>query len=212
MRRSHQFPLVQLELLLILQTVLLLTTVQLLKVESFGASNFQASLNIDNSSFYSNEADTDHGLIIFTSESTTHIANTAFDHNVGSFYAFNSNLQLTLSGYARFENYAEPSNKITGPGEDAFSHQAGGAVTSFQSTVTINGAIHLLNNQAKNGGAILATESIIMIDASIISSLFPHDGGFGEGQQIQSVERNCTNMIFNVFSPHGSGTMNHANA
>ena len=149
-------------------------------------------------------------LIIFTSGSTTYIANTTFDHNVGSFYAFNNN--LTLSGYTRFENCAEPSNKTTGPGEDAFSHQEGGAITSFQSTVIINGAIHLLNNQAKHGGAILATESIIMIDASIISSLFPHDGGFGEGQQIQSVERNCTNMIFNVFSPHGSGTMNHANA
>ena len=45
------------------------------------------------------------------------------------------------------------------------------------------------------------------VDASIISSLFPHDGGFGEGQQIQSVERNCTDLTFNVFSPHDSETM-----
>ena len=42
------------------------------------------------------------------------------------------------------------------------------------------------------------------IDANIISSLSLQDGGFSEGQQTQSVGRNCTNVAFNVLSPHDS--------
>ena len=40
------------------------------------------------------------------------------------------------------------------------------------------------------------------VDANIISSLSFQDGGFSEGQQTQSVGRNCSNVTFNVFSPH----------
>ena len=46
------------------------------------------------------------------------------------------------------------------------------------------------------------------VDANIINSLSYHDGGFREGQQTQNVGRNCTNITFNVFSPHDSETMN----
>ena len=46
------------------------------------------------------------------------------------------------------------------------------------------------------------------IDASIISSLSSTDGGFSEGQQIQSVGKNCSNVTFNVFSPHSSEIIN----
>ena len=46
------------------------------------------------------------------------------------------------------------------------------------------------------------------VNANISSSLSSHDGGFREGQQTQSVGRNCTNITFNVFSPHDSETMN----
>ena len=46
------------------------------------------------------------------------------------------------------------------------------------------------------------------INASITSSLSSSDGGFGEGQQIQSVNRNCTDLTFNVFSPHNFETLN----
>ena len=42
------------------------------------------------------------------------------------------------------------------------------------------------------------------VDANIISSLSSQDGGFSEGQQTQSVGRNCSNVTFNVFSPHNS--------
>ena len=46
------------------------------------------------------------------------------------------------------------------------------------------------------------------VDANIISSLSSQDGGFSEGQQTQSVQKNCSNVTFNVFSPHGSEIIN----
>ena len=39
------------------------------------------------------------------------------------------------------------------------------------------------------------------VDANITASLSSSDGGFEEGQQIQSVVRNCSNLTLNVFSP-----------
>ena len=46
------------------------------------------------------------------------------------------------------------------------------------------------------------------VDANIISSLFSQDGGFSEGQQTQSVGKNCSNVTFNVFSPHSYEMIN----
>ena len=42
----------------------------------------------------------------------------------------------------------------------------------------------------------------------VISSLSSTEGGFGEGQQSQRVQKYCTNLRFNVFSPHNSETIN----
>ena len=46
------------------------------------------------------------------------------------------------------------------------------------------------------------------VDANIISSLPSRDGGFSEGQQTQSVGKSCSNVTFNVFSPHNSEKIN----
>ena len=46
------------------------------------------------------------------------------------------------------------------------------------------------------------------VDANITVSLSSSDGGLGEGQQTQNVERICTNLTFNVFSPHNFETLN----
>ena len=48
------------------------------------------------------------------------------------------------------------------------------------------------------------------VNANIISSLSSQDGGFSQGQQTQSVERNtyCSNLTYNVLSPHNSETIN----
>ena len=46
------------------------------------------------------------------------------------------------------------------------------------------------------------------VDANIISSLSSQGGGFSEGQQTQSVGKNCSNVTFSVFSPHIFETIN----
>ena len=67
--------------------------------------------------------------------------------------------------------------------------------------------------KVKKGGAL--TVPLVAVDqvnhsvaASIISSLSSQDGGFSEGQKGQSAGRYCSNVIFNVFSPHNSETIN----
>ena len=148
------------------------------------------SLNIYNSSFYTNKAD-GYGGIMFTIGCTTHIADSAFDHNLGSLYIFNSN--LTISGYTTFENCAEPSNKTAT--ENVLTRQEGGAITSFQSTVIFTGATSLLNNQARRGGAILSTESKIMIhgETTIANNKATNSNGGGISlyQSDLDIKGNC---------------------
>ena len=45
------------------------------------------------------------------------------------------------------------------------------------------------------------------VEANIISSL-SHGGGFSEGQQTQSVGKNCTDLTFNVLSQHDNESIN----
>ena len=46
------------------------------------------------------------------------------------------------------------------------------------------------------------------VDANISSSVSSIKGGLGEGQKIQLVERNCSDLTYNVYSPHNSETIN----
>ena len=46
-----------------------------------------------------------------------------------------------------------------------------------------------------------------LIDSNINSTLTFPSGGFGEGQQTQKVNRNCTHLTFSVFSPEDSETI-----
>ena len=160
------------------------------------------SLNIYSSSFYINKADGSGG-IMFTIGCTTHIADSAFDHNLGSLYIFNSN--LTISGYTTFENCAEPSNKTAT--EDVLTRQEGGAITSLQSTVIFTGATSLLNNQARRGGAILSTESKIMIhgETTIVNNnaTDSNGGGISLYQSDLEIKGNC--IISDNHAMRGGG-------
>ena len=113
----------------------------------------QGSLTITNSRFNINSARV-YGGIIFSVETSTRVADSTFSHNSGSLYSFNSN--LSLSGNTVFENCTEPSDKAT---VDIRTSQEGGAITTFQSTVTFTGESSFESNQAQQGGAILAMES-----------------------------------------------------
>ena len=72
---------------------------------------------------------------------------------------------------------------------------------------------HLLNITVKKGEAfnvsVVAVDQVNnTVDANITNSISSSDGGFGEGQQTQSVGRNCTDLTYNVFSPHDNETIN----
>ena len=107
--------------------------------------------------------------------SIAHIANSTFDHNLGSVYTFSSN--LTFSGYIRFKNSMEPPNKT----QDVATRQEGGAITSYQSRVLFTGVSILLNNRARHGGAILATESTITMygETTIANNMATNSDGGG---------------------------------
>ena len=126
----------------------------------------RGTLNIDNSNFSSNTINTPGGGLIFISQASTNIANTAFDKNIGSIYTFNSN--LNFSGNSIFKN----STELHIEGNESTS-QEGGVITSFQSTVifTSGSTTHFSKCQARYGGAILAIEStIIMYGETIIAN------------------------------------------
>ena len=46
------------------------------------------------------------------------------------------------------------------------------------------------------------------VNANISSFLSSQDGGFSEGQQTQPLGRKCTDLMFNVYSPHHFETLN----
>ena len=118
----------------------------------------KGTLGIENSDFSSNTINT-LGRVIFINQCSTCIANTTFDDNVGSIiYTFNS--KLTFSGNTAFKN----STELLIEGNESTS-QEGGVITSFQSTIifTSGSTTHFSNRQARDGGAILAIESTIII-------------------------------------------------
>ena len=45
------------------------------------------------------------------------------------------------------------------------------------------------------------------VEANINSSLAYPGGGFSEGQQSQRVTSNCTDLLFNIFSPEDTETL-----
>ena len=68
--------------------------------------------------------------------------------------------------------------------------------------------IRVQKGKAFNVSLVAVDQVNHTVDANITVSLSSSDGGFDEGQQIQSVVRNCNNLTFNVFSPHGFETLN----
>ena len=130
-----------------------------------------------------------------------------FTYNLGSLYVFNGN--LTFSGYTRFQNCTEPSfdNKVAPNGVYSRTCQEGGVITSFKSTVIFTGVNSLSNSQARHGGAILATESqIMMYDGIAVTNNNATEGSGGGISLYQSdldIRGNCT--IFGNHAMRGGG-------
>ena len=157
--------------------------------------------SITNSDFNNNTADS-HGGIMFTIQCCMHVADSVFHNNVGSLYTFNGN--LTFSGHSSFVNCVEPSSKKTSL---TLQELQGGAITSFQSTITFNGETKLINNQASQGGAILATESIIVFygTTTIAKNTATDSSGGGISLQQSGLEVKGSCIISDNYAMRGGG-------
>ena len=68
--------------------------------------------------------------------------------------------------------------------------------------------ITVKKGEAFNVSVVAVDQVNNTVDANISTSISSSDGGFGEGQQTQSVGRICTDLTYNVFSPHDYETIN----
>ena len=164
-----------------------------------------SSLNIINSSFCANNADSYGGIMSIVDSTTTYITDGIFDNNLGSLYIFSSN--ITFSGYTRFQNGKESSNKM--PTKDAFTEPRpeGGAVTSLLSTVIFTGINSFSSNRARHGGAILATESKIIMygETTIANNTATNGGGGGISLQQSDLEIKGSCVVSGNDAVRGGG-------
>ena len=128
-------------------------------------------------------------------ESSMEVDDCKFDSNSGSLYIFNGN--LTISGRTNFEN----CTKMSMLHQTEFISHKGGAITSFQSTVTFTGKISLFNNQAIDGGAILATGSTIMMYGDTAIAYNNATNGSGGGISLQQSDLEIKGVC-NISSNH----------
>ena len=96
------------------------------------------------------------GLFYLYQSKGTFSGNSTLQNNVGSVFAFNSQVNLTET--ITIENGRTNHTTVSAAIE-------GGAITAFQSEINVFGTCILKNNQAVNGGAILATDSKLNVHA-----------------------------------------------
>ena len=159
-----------------------------------------SSVVISNCTFRNNQGYI--SAIILVSGISVHITDGTFENNVGSISAQSSN--ITFSGYTKFENCMELPDIID---LDTVNRQQGGVITSFKSNVLFLGKSHLSYNQARYGGAILATESTIIVYGEVIIDNNKASDNSGGGIHLQQsnleIKGNCS--ISNNHAVKGGG-------
>ena len=130
-------------------------------------------LNVISNNFSSNTVSNHEGGVFLVRNCSTHVVNSVFDLNIGSFYTFNSN--VTLHGFVNFHRFMEPyiaRNGVT---------SQGGAITSFLSNIifTEGSAVRFTDSTASHGGAISCTESTIIVygETTILNNMAKSGGG-----------------------------------
>ena len=165
------------------------------------------SVSIDSSRFSSNTVG-EFGGVMLTSNCSIYAANTIFDNNLGSLYTFNS--RLTFSGHINFSNSTEPTSKTEL--KDIATFQECGAITSFKSTIIFTGTSSLTKNQARHGGATLATDTTIVMDGDIRiannMALSGNGGGISLYQNILEIKGHC--YIYHNSATRGGGIHAHS--
>ena len=121
------------------------------------------------------------GIMYFIESSGIISGYSEFSTNIGSLFAYNSN--LTIAGDATFvDSYPSNTNSTIFP--------EGGAITAFQSEVILHGLCKFKNNSAKSGGALYATESQVCItgNTTISNNTAEKNGG---GMYLYQSELKC---------------------
>jgi predicted outer membrane repeat protein len=140
---------------------------------------------VSDSNFYENMAE---GGIFQIFESITLFSHTiSFINNMGSLFLFSSDFTVTKGTNLSFSNNSFPLSIPKG----ASSIQQGGAITAFQSNITLHGNCTLAHNYAKNGGAMHISQSKVFAYSSILiltNNSAMHRGG---GIYLYQSEWNC---------------------
>ena len=100
------------------------------------------------------------GVVYAENTTALFAGNTTISNNHGSVYAFSSN--MTFAGHIKFK-----ANSLLATNSEFNVEGSQGVLTGFQSTVVLSGTVNLECNSAKNGGAILLTESKIYIYGNV---------------------------------------------
>ena len=100
------------------------------------------------------------GVVYAENTTALFAGNTTISNNHGSVYAFSSN--MTFAGLIKFT-----ANSLLATDSEFNVEGSQGVLTGFQSTVVLSGTVNLECNSAKNGGAILLTESKIYIYGNV---------------------------------------------
>ena len=137
-------------------------------------------------------------VVALTSCEASFIGNTTLTNNKGSFYAVASTVRL--EGNVSVSNNMPSHNQI-------IPLQEGGAVTSFQSSVQVNGVLSLINNSADNGGAMFISESRFSVNGDIMISknkAKQSGGGIHLYQSRLNIQGTCS-ISNNIASQGGGG-------
>ena len=161
--------------------------------------NSTTMITLVNSTFHNNSGYL--GGIMNAWGSSTHIVNGKFDSNWESLVVFSSN--VTFSGLTEFKNSVDVPNEI----DVVDSGLHAGVLTSFKSNIVFTGVCRLLNNQARYGGAISATDSRITVHGEMIiannTATIGPGGGIYLLKSVIDINGNC--IVHDNFAVKGAG-------
>ena len=122
------------------------------------------------------------------------------NHNLGSFFAFSSN--ITFSGCTRFFNNTPPVNTT-------INFKGGGALTLYQTMLSLSGEITFEYNHADIGGAIVATESEIYLSnqVNVVNNSASISGGglYLAQSELFSLQDSNLTVLRNMATERGGG-------
>ena len=131
--------------------------------------------------------------------------NVSFFSNVGSLFLFSSDLTIAETSHITFTNNSSPPQKSKGTS----GTQQGGAITAFQSNITLYGICTLTDNHAHNGGAIHASQSKVFVHGDILvaNNRATHSGGgvYLYQSELHCKEHSTLNLLTNSATKTGGG-------